>query len=125
VLIFCALWAASCTAVAESDWAPRPVREVEHWSVLAGDELVGRVVLLEIGESAPARFYQVQNQQGQWLGWVDAQGRVWQRVPFEMKEQFLGVHPMAKGLALLYAEERPLQLQAAPAGVAMEAAAGR
>ena len=102
-----------------SEVAPRPVIEVDQWRVLAGDRFVGRVVLLEIQDPRSAvRFYQVRNPQGQWLGYVDSDGRVFQRVPFAMDEKFRGIHPMEKGLALLYEESAPLKLVPAQSGIA-------
>jgi len=106
-------------------FAPRPVRELERWDVQAGDKLVGSLRLLEIEDrTAPSQFYQVLNSHGQWLGYVDAQGRVFQRVPFLMTEQFRGIHPMEKGLALLYEEPGPLRLSHA-GGAVVDAAARR
>jgi hypothetical protein len=109
-----ALLLTSCvTAVAPSSSpiGPWPVLELERWNVHAGDRLVGRLLLLEVQDQrSPVQMYQVQNAAGQWLGYVDAQGRVYQRVPFDMTERFRGIHSMEKGLALLYEESGPLRL---------------
>ena len=102
----------SCVAVPPpEDHAPRAVQEIERWGVRDGERLVGRMLLLEIQDATePVRMYQVQNERGQWLGYVDTEGRVFQRVPFSMTEEFRGIHPMQQGLALLYGEPRPERL---------------
>lgn len=89
---------------------PWPVLELERWNVHAGERFVGRLLLLEVQDQrSPVQIYQVQNAAGQWLGYLDAQGRVYQRVPFDMTERFRGIHSMEKGLALLYEERGPLR----------------
>lgn len=124
ILCLVGAMACSCAAVPVPDaHAPRPVREVDRWEVTRGQDRVGSVLLLEIVDAAhPSRFYQVQNARGQWLGYVDAHGRVYQRVPFSMTEAFRGIHSMENGLRLLYEESGPLVVS--PAGVT-EAAARR
>lgn len=120
----------ACVAPPQPEWlGPRPVTEVERWDVLRGQRKLGQMLLLEIQGPGPEEavpFYHVQNAQGQWLGYVDVDGRVYQRVPFSMTEIFRGIHPMEKALALLYEELGPLKL--ATAGgvpVPVEAAARR
>jgi len=121
----------ACAAPPEPPWlGPRPVTEVERWDVHQGSRRLGQMLLLEIQGTRPGDeavpFYHVQNAQGQWLGYVDADGRVYQRVPFSMTEVFRGIHPMEKALGLLYEESGPLML--ATAGgvpVPVEAAARR
>ena len=91
---------------------PRPVHVVERWTARDAQRVLGSVVLLEIEDAAgPVRLYRVENDSGQWLGWVDAQGRVFQRVPFEDDDLFRGVYPMEKGLALLYEVPSPVRLE--------------
>ena len=90
---------------------PRGVAIVESWRAEIAGRALGRVVLLEIQDpAAPVRLYRVENESGQWLGWVDAQGRVWQRLPFEPDDVFRGVYPMEKGLSLLYEVQVPVRL---------------
>lgn len=85
------------------EYGPRPVRELEQWRVQAGDETIGRLVLLEIEDPrGEVRFYRAENAAGQWLGYIDTGGRVYQRVPFAMVEVFRGIHTMDKGLEVLF-----------------------
>lgn len=118
----------ACAAPPAPDWlGPRPVREVERWDVRAGERQLGRMMLLMIEHpDGPVPFYHVENAQGQWLGYVDVTGRVYQRVPFSMTEIFRGIHPMETALALLYEEPGPLLLAGAgAAALPVEAAARR
>ena len=120
----------SCVARPVPEWyGPRPVTELERWDVQQGQRHLGQMLLLRIEGPVPDEavpFYHVQNAQGQWLGYVDFDGRVYQRVPFSMTEIFRGIHPMEKALALLYEERGPLMLATAGgASVPVEAAARR
>lgn len=119
-----------CAAGPQPEWSgPRPVTEVDRWDVRAGGRYLGQMLLLQIEAPVPDEavpFYQFQNAQGQWLGYVDVTGRVYQRVPFSMTEIFRGIHPMEKAIALLYEEPGPLTLATAGgAPVPVEAAARR
>ena len=97
--------------------APRAVHELGRWTVAQDGAELGSVVLLEIEDPIePMRMYRVENAVGQWLGYVDAQGRVFQRVPFEEREVFRGIHPMNEGIALLF--DRPAAVDLLPAGEA-------
>lgn len=90
---------------------PRPVVELESWRAEIDGDAIGRVVLIEIQDrEQPTRMYRVESRNGQWLGWVDLTGRVWQRVPFELEDVFRGLYPMEKGLALLYEVDAPVRL---------------
>lgn len=83
-------------------FGPRPVREVEQWNVRAHGRPIGKLVLLQVEDVGRGfSFYQVRNEHGQWLGAIDRQGRVWQRVPFATTEVFRGAWPLARGVALL------------------------
>lgn len=85
------------------EYGPRPVRELDQWRVQVEDRPLGRLVLLEIEDPrGEVRFYRAENATGQWLGYIDTSGRVYQRVPFSMVEVFRGIHTMDKGLALLF-----------------------
>lgn len=117
---------AACSAPATDDpFAPRSVTENGRWTVQQDGETIGRVVLLEIDDPIePILMYRAENDVGQWLGYVDAQGRVFQRVPFEDQERFRGIYPMEKGLALLYevdgaVELIPIEASGAPAEAAV------
>ncbi|MEM7200808.1 MAG: hypothetical protein AAF628_11110 [Planctomycetota bacterium] len=119
---------AGCFSPASSvrDYAPRPVRQVATWEIVrGGGDAVGWLRLLEIEDPCGRiPFYQVQNRDQQWLGFVDRQGRVYRRVPFAETEAFLGVHPMPKALSLLCEVEAPLtlvpQTQGGPAPAAAD-----
>lgn len=89
---------------------PRLVHELERWRVASADGRdIGEVVLIQIDDPAePVRLYRAENASGQWLGYVDEAGRVFQRLPFHETERFLGMYPMAEGLMLLFEETRPV-----------------
>jgi hypothetical protein len=90
---------------------PLPVVELDSWRVVLGDVPIGRVALIEIADPvSPVRLYWVENASGQWLGYVDLQGRVYQRVPFRERERFLGMYSMENGLPLLFECEGPVRL---------------
>lgn len=84
---------------------PRPVRELERWEVRSDGRAVGRLVLLEIPDpGGDLRFYRVESPGGQWLGFVDLRGRVYQRVPFSTTEVYRGMYTMREALDLLLGE---------------------
>ncbi len=84
-------------------YLPRPVAERGHYLVSSAGATIGRVVEIEILDPIwPERRYRVENMSRQWLGYIDAKGGVYKRVPFELREQFLGIYPMEEGLALLF-----------------------
>ena len=109
-ILLLALLTAACVApVPEFDHAPRRVDELARWDVWSHGERVGEMLLLEIQDPrGEVSFYHVRNRNGQWLGFVDRQGRVYQRVPFSTTELFRGVHPMPQALALLCQVEGPV-----------------
>lgn len=93
------------------DLAPRPIHELGQWEVRAAGRPLGEIVEMEIEDPrAGPPFFQVRNAKGQWLGYIDADGRVFRRVPFSMEDQFAGIHPMEKALELLYEVPGPLEL---------------
>ncbi len=107
-------------AACESPWhgeemrfAARPVQEVSNWRVGSGDRLAGWLRLLEMkGPDGDASFFRVDNAQGQWLGFIDRQGRVYQRMPFSMEEVFRGIYTMKEALSLLFEEPGPFSYSA-------------
>lgn len=106
-------------------FAPRPVVELERFSVTRGSERVGRLVHREIQDPAgPVRYWQVENAAGQWLGYIDAVGRVYRYEAFAEHESFVGMYPMEQGLRLLYGGDQALRVTA-EAGAAREASAPR
>lgn len=103
-------------------YAPRAVVEVGRWQVWIAGAQVGSVVQFEIRDpSGPLPFYRVLDLQGRWLGHATMQGRFSRRVPFRDGEQDLGVWPMARGVAQLFAADAPAELRP----VAVEADARR
>lgn len=116
-----ALLTASCQSKPQDDnpLRPRPVREVEAWRLgsPSGAEL-GRMCLLEIEDpDGLIRFYRVENPAGQWVGYIDADGRVFRYEPFESREKFCGIYPMKEGLAILFGLD-PAQVSVAPVPLA-------
>jgi hypothetical protein len=90
---------------------PRPVHTKQTWVAMVNGEVIGQVVLLEIEDPAGrVRFHRALNRSGQWLGYIDAQQRVFRREPFAEREVFVGVYPMDEGLALLYERAEPVQI---------------
>ncbi|MBI5850393.1 MAG: hypothetical protein HZB39_05050 [Planctomycetes bacterium] len=120
IAVACAALLVACSSRPPlSPLDPRPVRERESWTAEVEGRAVGKVVLLEIEDPAGAvRLYRVENDSGQWLGWVDTAGRVWQRVPFREDDLFRGVYPMEKGLSLLYEVAVPVRLSPRDGGPA-------
>lgn len=120
------LGVAACSAPEPPDpFAPRAVHQRGRWAVSQDGRRLGEVVLLEIEDPAePIRMYRAENSVGQWLGYLDADRRVFQRVPFEDREVFRGIYTMEKGLALLYEVEGAVELTPleGPDGTATEAA---
>lgn len=102
--------------------APRSVAELQRWRVsvgdsAAGDRTLGFVVEKEIRDPAgPIRFFHVESPKGQWIGYVDAMGRVYRREVFATAERFVGMYPMEKALELLYDEAGPLRMTPAQLG---------
>ena len=102
--------------------APRSVIELQRWRVsvgdpAAGDRTVGFVVEKEIRDPAgPIRFFHVESPKGQWVGYLDALGRVYRREVFATVERFVGMYPMEKALELLYDEAGPLRMTPAQLG---------
>ena len=102
--------------------SPRPVVELARWQVAQGQDVIGYVVQLEIRDpSGPLPFYRVQDLHGRWLGYATMNGRFSRRVPFQDREEDLGVWPMARGVAKLFDADVPLTLRP----VAVEADARR
>ena len=115
-------WACAACATPEpglDPFAPRQVSELGQWDLHAGGRLVGRAELMRIRDpNTPEAFYRVSNPRGQWLGFVDRQGRVYQRVPFAQAEIFRGVHPLPVALGLLCGESGPVVVRSANASAA-------
>jgi hypothetical protein len=93
------------------DLQPRSVREVLAWSVSAGDRTLGRLGRLRIEDAAsPEELYFVQNNHGQWVGWIDDVGRVFRREPFHEEDVFVTTTTVQKGVALLLNASAPVEL---------------
>lgn len=88
---------------------------------------LGTLVHREIRDpSGPVRYYLVENEAGQWLGYADADGRFFRYEPFRTEERFLGVYGMDSGLSLLYDVATPLRIVPEPGSAgAREASAPR
>jgi hypothetical protein len=77
---------------------PIPVKQLERFRILGGDQLLGYLVLSEIGE---LRYYRVVTPTGIWVGDVDRDGRFFKSEPFREQPRELGVYTMNQGLGLL------------------------
>lgn len=122
-LIASAILAASCSTPPPPDpYAPRAVTETARWRVSRDGTALGHLLLLEIDDpTEPIRMYRAENTAGQWLGYLDANLGVYQRVPFEESEVFHGIYPMKEGLALLYEVDGPVDLTPVDRPAAAEA----
>lgn len=107
--------------------APRPVHELGRYTVRKDGRRLGTLVYREIDDPRGAvRFYLVENDAGQWLGYADPEGRFFRYEPFRADEHFLGVYTMDSGLSLLYDVQPPLSiLPEARDSTAREASAPR
>lgn len=90
------------TTTVAPDVAPRHVTEVEAWTVVAAAEPCGRLVRLRVDDPKdPVELYRVENRHGQWVGWIDASGRVFRREPFQKDAVLVTTTTVAKGAAVL------------------------
>jgi len=103
------------------------VVDLARFAVSKEGRRLGTLVHREIRDPrGPVRYYLVENESGQWLGYADAEGRFYRYEPFRASERFLGMYPMDRGLALLYEVTTPLHITADERrGGAREAAASR
>ncbi|MHC5064147.1 MAG: hypothetical protein ACYTG5_09250 [Planctomycetota bacterium] len=96
-------------------YQPRAVELLAQYQVRAQGAVIGRVLEVEIKDPVwPETRYRVENLDRQWLGFIDAKGGVYKRVPFELEEKFLGIYPMEEGLALLFETEEPPAIDRKP-----------
>ncbi len=102
--------------------SPRPVREIDSWTIARHASAIGRIRLLEIEDpKEPVRFYRVENLAGQWLGYIDDSGRVYKYEPFEQREKFCGVYPMQEGVAHLFDDGQAVEIVGSPGTAAANA----
>ena len=82
-----ALWAGGCGLFqrpAPDPFAPRKLRPLATYRVLREGRFQGRLRKLQIPDPVrPATLWLVENQWGQWVGWIDATGRAFALKPFE------------------------------------------
>ncbi|MCK5941256.1 MAG: hypothetical protein KAI24_04730 [Planctomycetes bacterium] len=98
---------------AKPDLHPRNVVELERWRVTSEGRELGELVKFEIQDpTGPVLFYRVLDRKGRWVGHADASGRFSRRVPFEEREQDLGVWSLPKGCRLLFDADAPVRLHA-------------
>ncbi len=94
----------ACTSapVADTAYAALAVVEIAHWQAFDGDVLIGHVRQLEIQDpKGKVTLYRVEDLHGRWLGHASSIGRFTRRVPFQEKEQDLGVLSMERGATQL------------------------
>jgi hypothetical protein len=105
--------------------APREVVVHGRFAVSKDGRRLGTMVHREIRDPrGPVQQFLVENEFGQWLGYLDAQGRVFRYEPFADEERFLGVYTMDSGLGLLYDVDAPVRITLDPTS-AREASAPR
>lgn len=111
------LWLCACQQPfpTPDPYAPRIVEELGHYPVTFAGATIGHVVEIAIRDPIwPERRYRVENLSRQWLGFIDAKGGVYKQMPFEVREQFLGIYPMEEGLALLFDLREPPTVDTTP-----------
>jgi hypothetical protein len=92
--------------------APRPVVELARWQVFDGERLVGMLKQLEIRDpSGPLGFYRVEDTQGRWLGHATPEGRFSRRVPFQDREEDLGVWSLSRGVTEIFEANATVRLE--------------
>jgi len=89
--------------------APRPVRELRCLEVRAGGERAGWLRFLAVQGPAGGRpFWRVENRFGQWVGWIDRNGRVFRNRPHRERPEQVGSGSLAEGARILLGlEARP------------------
>lgn len=94
---------------------PREVVELERWTVKADGAELGELVKFEIRDpSGPVVLYRVLDRSGRWVGHADANGRFSRRVPFQKDERDVGTWTLARGCAVLFECDEPVELEAVP-----------
>ena len=100
-----ALFLSACvqtTTAVPPDVAPRHVTEIEAWNVVADARPCGRLVRLRVEDPKdPVELFRVENPHGQWVGWIDASGRVFRREPFQSDSVLVTTTTVAKGVGVL------------------------
>ena len=106
------VWTAACGAPPRQDpFAPRVVNELGAWPIRRDGNTIGRLRHVEIADATgPIRRYYVDNANGKWLGYIDAQGRLYRYLPFETEEAFDGMYPMREALARLFAVDGGIEI---------------
>ena len=69
---------------APDPWAPRKLRPLATYRIQSEGRFLGRLRKLEVPDPArPVTVWLVENQWGQWVGWIDATGRAFALKPFK------------------------------------------
>jgi hypothetical protein len=109
-----AAMAAACQSTTERapDYAPREVVELDRFEIFEGGVSRGFVVHLEIRDpQGPIPYYRIEDLRGRWIGHATVQGRFSRRVPFDDREEDLGVWSMQQGVARLLDASAPVELR--------------
>jgi len=81
------LWLGGCglfSSPRPDPWAPRRLRPLATFRIERGGRFLGRLRKLEIPDPVrPRVVWLVENQWGQWVGWIDSTGRAFALKPFE------------------------------------------
>ena len=92
------------------------MRTLARYPVTSSGRLLGTLHEMVIDDPrGPIKMWRVENQDRQFVGYADAQGRFFQRVPFAATERFIGIYAMESGLAVLYETDAKITIQAAEA----------
>lgn len=111
-----ALLSACLSETTRSDFEPWQGHDLARHAVFdAEGNRVGEVVHQRFthGERSFER-YEVRNAWAQPLGFIDVDGRVFQRQIFEEREVYRGMYPMDEGVALLLETESEVRLVREP-----------
>lgn len=80
-----------------------PVEIKKTWRLFDGTQSIGRLVELELERDGQTlRWWRVETDGGQWVGYATSSGSFYRYLPFEAEETWIGVHPMDEGLGVLF-----------------------
>ncbi len=98
-------------------YGPRKLVLLRKWKVMSQGKTIGWVREFRIpSPREDIRFDLVENELGQWIGWIDTHGRVFKFFPFEEKQGPVYTGPFEKGVEFLLLPGRALELVPVPAG---------
>ena len=93
-------------------WAPRKARLLGTYRILREGRFLGRLRELEIPDRVrPTRLRLVENQWGQWVGWIDATGRAFALKAFEKEPVLVYTGSLEDCVKVLMGLDEPPSLE--------------